>query len=95
MMLVEADPVIAELVDFFPGVEMLGIGAGGGRRVEMCACQRVRQLGPDLQMVELLAIGQEIEDEDLHMRFPYRACLALALMAYLALAGRGMTSQES
>jgi hypothetical protein len=66
MMLVETDAVIAEPVELLPGCEMLLIGARRHRRAEMPAGQRIRQLAADLQMFELLAVRQEIEDEDLH-----------------------------
>ncbi len=69
MMLVEPDPVIAEPVQFLPGFEMLGIGPDGDFGLEMPARQRIGELVADFQMVELFAIGQQIEDEDLHRTF--------------------------
>ncbi len=67
MVLVEADPVIAQPVEEFPGVEMLLIGALGGRGIEMALGQRVGELRfAAFQMVEIGVIGQEVEDEDFH-----------------------------
>ena len=66
MMLVEPDPVIAEPVELLPGVEMLGIGPRRDFGLEMPFRQRIGQLVADLQMIELLAIGQEIKDKDFH-----------------------------
>src|SRR5690242_16237072 len=66
MMLVEPDPVIAEAVELFPGLEVLGIGPRRDLRVEMFARQRIRQLVADLQMLELLPVSQQIKDEHLH-----------------------------
>ena len=54
-MLVEADAVIAEPVDLFPGIEVFGIGARGDRGIEMLAPQGIGQLVIDLQMIEMLA----------------------------------------
>ena len=64
MMLVEADAVEAEPVGLLPRCEMLGIGADRDLRLEVLARQRIRQLGPDLQMIELFAIGQQIKEKD-------------------------------
>src|SRR5262249_35450528 len=66
VVLVEPDPVIAEPVELFPGVEMLAIGPGRDLGVEMFVGQRVGQLVAELQMLELLAISQEIEDKNFH-----------------------------
>jgi hypothetical protein len=71
MVLVEADAVETELVQLLPGIEVLGIGADRRGRVEMLLRQRVRQLPPGLEVVEVLAIGQQVEDED----FPARVTL--------------------
>ena len=70
MMLVEADAVIAELVHLLPGVEMLGIGAHRDIGLEVAAGKRVGELAADLEMVELFAIGEQVEDEDFHGAFP-------------------------
>ena len=58
MMLVEAEPVIAEAIDLLPGVEVFRIGAHRDFGFEMLRGQRIRQFVADLQMVELLAIRQ-------------------------------------
>ncbi len=67
MVLVEADPVIAQAVEKLPGVEMLLIGAHRGRRIEMPLGERVGELGlAAFQMVEIGVIGQEVKDKDFH-----------------------------
>jgi hypothetical protein len=66
VMLVEPDAVIAQAVELFPGFEMLCIGACRYLRLEKLLGQRIWQLVVDFQMIELLAIRQEIEDEDFH-----------------------------
>src|SRR5437764_1922314 len=67
VMLVEADPVIAEAVERLPGVEMLLIGALGRRGIEMALGERVGELGlAALQMVEIGVVGEKIEDKDFH-----------------------------
>src|SRR5579863_10435171 len=71
MVLVEADPVIAEPVQQLPGVEMLLIGAHRRPGIEMPLRQRVGQFGlAAFQMVEIGVIGQQIEDEDFHATSP-------------------------
>ena len=45
MVLVEADPVIAQAVEQLPGVEMLLIGAHRGRGIEMPLGERIGKLG--------------------------------------------------
>src|SRR5438067_1084499 len=95
MVLVEADPVIAEAVERLPGVEMLLIGAFRGGGVEMAPRQRVGQLGlAALQVVEIGVIGQQIEDKDLHcaascavrtsVRWPRNTRRAVAIAAISA-----------
>src|SRR5437764_7329322 len=67
VMLVEADPVIAETVERLPGVEMLLIGALGGGGVEMALRQRIGQLGlAALQMIEIGVVGEQVENKDFH-----------------------------
>src|SRR5471032_3232315 len=70
MMFVEADAVIAEPVHFLPGIEMFGIGANRDVGLEVAVRQRIGQFAADLEMVELFAIGEQIEDEDLHGHVP-------------------------
>ena len=66
-MLVEADAVVAEPVHLLPGVEMLGVGAHRDVGLEVLLAQRIGQLGRAvLQVVEVLAVGEQIEDEDFH-----------------------------
>ena len=69
-MLVEADAVIAEPVHLFPGFEMLGIGAHRNIGLEVAAGERIGELAANLEMVELFAIGEQVEDEDFHGAFP-------------------------
>ncbi len=66
MMLVEADPVIAQAVHLFPGIEMLGVRTDRHVRLEMPLAQGIGQLRARLQMVEVLAVGQKVEDKDFH-----------------------------
>ena len=65
MMLVEADAVIAEAVHLLPGFEVLGIGPERDVGLEVAVRQRVGQLAADLEMIELFAVGQQVEDETL------------------------------
>jgi len=54
------------MIELFPGLEVLGIGACGDVGLEIFLWQRVGQFVADFETLELLAIGQEIENEDLH-----------------------------
>src|ERR1700722_16225247 len=72
MMLVEPQTVIAQLVDQFPGIEVLGISADRDLGLEMTAGEGVGQFGAGLQMVELFAISQQIKDKNFHGRVPVR-----------------------
>ena len=79
-MLVEPDPVIAEPVELFPGFEVLGIGPRRDLGFEVFVGQRIGQLVADLQMFELLAVRQEIEDKNFHslpLTLPLRGSLPL------------------
>ena len=66
MVLVEPDAVIPQAVELFPGLEVLGISARGDFGLKIFLRQRVGQLVVDLQVLELFAVSQEIEYEDLH-----------------------------
>src|SRR6185437_2634115 len=66
VMLVKADAVIAEPVHFLPRRQMLGIGLRRDRGLEVLFLERERQLVGDFQVVEMLAIRQEVENEDFH-----------------------------
>src|SRR6185437_5849316 len=66
VMLVEADAVITEPVHFLPRRQMLGIGLRRDRGLEVLFLERERQLVGDFQVVEMLAIRQEVENEDFH-----------------------------
>jgi hypothetical protein len=73
VMLVEPDAVIAQAVELFPGLEVLGIGARGDLGLEVFLWQWVGQFVVDLQVLELLTICNKIEDKDLHVvRHPPR-----------------------
>ena len=67
MVLVEPDPVISQMIEFFPGLEVLGISPRGDFGFEVFLWQCVGQLVVDLQVVELFAVSQEIEYEHLHL----------------------------
>ena len=67
VVLVEPHPVIPQAVELFPGLEVLGIGPRGDFGLEIFLGQRVGQLVVDLQVLELFAVSQEIEYEDLHL----------------------------
>jgi hypothetical protein len=86
MMLVETDAVIAEAVQLFPGGKVLGVSADGDLRPEITFRQRIGQLAADLQMIELLAISQQVEDKDLHRVLP-KALLPALLAAEHSQAG--------
>ena len=66
MVLVEAETVVAESIDFLPGIEVLGIGAHRHIGPEVPRGQRIRQLVADLQVVQMFAVGEQVKDEDLH-----------------------------
>ena len=67
MVLVEPHPVIAQAVELFPRLEVLGIGPRGDLGLKVFLWQRIRQLVADFQVLELLTIRQKIEDEDFHV----------------------------
>ena len=67
MVLVEPHSIIPQMVELFPGLEVLGISACGDFGLEIFLWQRVGQFVVDFEMLELFAIGQEIENEDLHL----------------------------
>ena len=66
MVLVEADAVVAQAVELLPRVEMLGVSAHRHVGLEMLLAERIGQLGALLDMVEVLAVGEQVEDEDFH-----------------------------
>src|SRR5664279_5059206 len=70
MMLVEADAVITEPIHFLPGIEMFGVGPNGDVGLEISVRQRVGEFAANLEMVELFAVSEQIEDEYLHGRVP-------------------------
>src|SRR5262249_50460432 len=65
-MLVESDPVEAELFHPRPRVEVLPVGLDGQRRPEVLPGKRVGQLAVGLEMVEALRIRQQVEAEHAH-----------------------------
>ena len=70
MVFVETQPVVAEFIDQFPGVEVLGVGADRDLGFEVASGQRVGEFVALFQVVELLGLGQQVEDEDFHGRVP-------------------------
>jgi hypothetical protein len=65
-MLVEADAVIAQPVHLLPRREMLGIGAHGDVGLEELPAERIGQFRADFHVLEVFAVGQQVEDKDLH-----------------------------
>ena len=79
MVLVEADAVIAEPVECFPGFEVLGVGPHRRRGIEMPFRERVREFrAAFLQMVEIGVIRQQVKNEYLHGRALPISCSPLA-----------------
>jgi hypothetical protein len=70
-MLVETDAVMAEPIHFLPGFEMFGVGSHRHVCLEVSVRQGIGELASDFEMVELFAVCEQIEDENLHGRFPY------------------------
>ena len=70
MMFIETETVVAELIDQFPRIEVLGVSADGDLGFEMPARERIGQFGARLKMVELLTVRQQVEDEDFHGTAP-------------------------
>jgi hypothetical protein len=70
----EAETVVAETVDLLPGIEVLGIGAHRDVGPEVTRRKRVGEFAAHLQMVEVFAVGEQIENEDFHGA-PIRACV--------------------
>ena len=69
-MLVEADAVEPQFIEFFPGIEMLGIRSHGDGGIEMTFGKGMRQLAVYLQMFDIFAVWQQIEDENFHPNAP-------------------------
>ena len=67
VVLVQADAVVAEPVHLLPHREMLLVGARRDLRLEIGARQRKRHVPPRLELVEVAVIGQQVEQEDLHV----------------------------
>jgi hypothetical protein len=65
-MFVEAQAIVAETIDFLPGVEVLRVGSDREVGVEVTRGERVGEFVVDLQVVEVFAIGEKVEDEDFH-----------------------------
>jgi hypothetical protein len=73
VVLVEPHAVIPQMIELFPGLEVLGIGPRGDVGLKVFLWQRVGQLVVDFQVLELLTICKKIEDKDLHVvRHPPR-----------------------
>src|SRR5438105_9740349 len=68
-MLVEADAVVAELVQLLPGVEVLSVGPHRDLRLEVFLFEWPGQFrGAIFQMFQVLAIRQQIENKYPHER---------------------------
>ena len=67
-MLVQADAVKAELVHLLPGLEVLLVGLRRDFGIVVIVGQRVGQILRRFVLIEVLAVGEEIEDEDFHVR---------------------------
>ncbi len=65
-MLVETKTVVAQSVDFLPGIEVLGVGAHRDIRLEVPGGQWIGQFVADLQVVQMFAVGEQVKDKDLH-----------------------------
>ena len=68
VVLVQADAVVAELVHLLPGLQMLLVGLGRDFAIVMIVRQRVGEVLGFLVLVEMLGVGQQVEDEDFHFR---------------------------
>jgi hypothetical protein len=68
VVLVEADAVVAEAVQQFPRLQVLGVGARADLGLAVARRQRIRQFAADLQVLKVLAVGQQVEYEHLHLR---------------------------
>src|SRR5258708_31668900 len=64
----EAGAGIAQAIGLLPWLEMLGIGAHGNVRLEVLLAERIGQLDALFDVVEILAIGEQVEEEDFHVR---------------------------
>ena len=68
VVLVQPDAVEAELVHLLPGLQMLLVGPRRDLAVVVIERQRVGQILRRLVLVEVLSVGQKVEDEDFHVR---------------------------
>ena len=65
-MLVEAHAVVTQPVHLLPRRKMLGIGAYRYVSLEELPTERIGELRADLHVLEVFAVGQQVEDKDLH-----------------------------
>ncbi len=71
VVLVEADAVKAEPIHLLPGGEMLRVRAHRDLGIEVALFQRPGQLAcAILEVIQMLPVGQEIKDKDLHNMAP-------------------------
>ena len=66
VVLVQADAVEAELVHLLPGLQMLIVGPRRDLAIVMIERQRVGQILGGFVLVEVLAVGQQVEDKNFH-----------------------------
>ena len=80
-MLVQADAVVAELVHLLPALEVLFVGPRRDLGIEVIQRQRVGEVLGFLVLVEMLGVGQQVEDEDFHSGSRYfSACEILSFV---------------
>ena len=68
-MLVKTDTVEPELIHELPGLKMLRVCLDRDVGLEVLLREGPRQLCPLDEMVQVLAVRQQIKDEDLHLVF--------------------------
>ena len=66
VVLVQPDAVEAELVHLLPGLQMLLIGPRRDLAIVMIERQRIGEILGLLVLVEVLSVGEQVEDEDFH-----------------------------
>ena len=66
VVLVQADAVEAELVHLLPGLQMLLVGLRRDLAIVVIVGERVGQVLRRLVLVEVLSVGEQVEDEDFH-----------------------------
>ena len=69
VVLVQADAVEAELVHLLPGLQMLFVGPRRDLAIVVIERQRIGQILGRFVLIEVLSVGEQVEDEDFHYRF--------------------------